>query len=227
MRNTALVTLLAAASACVPAHGPMMDPFADCLGCHSSTGGAKTWTVAGTWRKGAQVTVTDASGRIVTMRGNDAGNFYTAEPLALPYTVSVDGKTMPDWKDPTKSTVMQFKDSRLGSCNMCHRAEVVTIGAEMLPGSDCLSCHNPTGVASTSPFTAAGTFPPPGWPAGTPVRVGGQATTTNAVGNFYVTGPISFPATATVAGSSMQGGAPYGGCNVCHANGVAGDSGGG
>lgn len=232
MRSTPLVTLLALASACVPAHGPMMDPFGDCLGCHSSTGGAKTWTVAGTWRKGAEVTVTDANGKTVTMRGNDAGNFYTAEALALPFTVSVDGKLMPDWKDPTKSTVMKFGDPRFGSCNMCHRAEVVTIGPEMLPGSDCLSCHSATGVASTSAFSAAGTFPPPRWPAGTTVRVGGQTTTTNAVGNFYLTTPIagSPPAAAfsssqaaSVAGSSMENGTRYGGCNACHSNGVAND----
>jgi hypothetical protein len=197
----------------------MMAPFQDCLGCHGR-GEGKAWTVAGTWAKGAHVSVTDANGKTVPMRGNDAGNFYTAEPLAFPLTVSVNGKVMPDpaiLTEPRPPAKLTY-----GGCNLCHRAEQVTMtfGPEMLPGSDCLTCHRPGGMSSTT-FYAAGTFPPPQWPAGTTVRVGGQTTNTNAVGNFYITTPLTFPTAASVAGASMEGGAPYGGCNACHVNGNA------
>ena len=218
----AAALMLLAASACIPQEGPMMRPFEDCLGCHGA-GNGKAWTVAGTWAKGANVSVTDANGKTVPLRGNDAGNFYTAEPLAFPLTVSVNGKVMPDpavLTEPRPAARVTY-----GGCNLCHRAELVTMtfGPEMLPGSDCLVCHTAGGMASGHPFTAAGTFPPPEWGAGTEVVVGGQTTTTNAVGNFYITAPINYPAAASVRGSSMEGGAPYGGCNRCHVNGKAGD----
>ncbi len=212
-------SLVLAASACVPSHGPSMTPFEDCLGCHSAGGHAKAWTVAGTWRKGAHVSVTDANGKTVAMRGNDVGNFYTREPLAFPVTVSVDGMVMPDILDRTSPARLKY-----GGCNACHRAEEITttFDASMLPGHDCLACHAPNGMASLA-FSAAGTFPPPQWPAGTRVTVDGQSTTTNAVGNFYVTAPIDFstPQAAVVGGASMEGGTMYGGCNRCHANGAA------
>ncbi len=204
MRAAALTLLLA--SACIPSEGPMMTPFQDCLGCHASGGGAKTWTVAGTWAKGASVTVTDANGKTVPLKGNDAGNFYTAEGLTFPLTASVNGKPMP--------VAVTY-----GGCNACHRAELVTTGPEMAPGSACLTCHGPNGIASKK-FTAAGTFPP----QGQQVRVGGQSTTTNAVGNFYIEAPITFTAATSVGGRSMEGGAPHGDCNQCHgAGGVGGD----
>lgn len=227
MTKTALALLLLAA-ACDPAHGPMMAPFQDCLGCHSSSGDAKAWTVAGTWRKGAEVAIVDADGKTVTMVGNEVGNFYTREPLRFPYAVYVDGKAMHDPLDATKVAEVQY-----GGCNLCHRAEEVTLtfDATMLPGSDCLSCHRPGGMSETA-FSAAGTFPPPQWPEGTQVTVAGQSTTTNAVGNFYITTPIagsppaasfSSPQAAIVAGSSMEDGTTDGSCNRCHVNGKARD----
>ncbi len=206
-RAAAAAVLLLLATACVPANGPMMDPFQDCLGCHGAAGTAKTWTVAGTWAKGAQVTVVDANGKTVSLRGNEAGNFYTAEHLVPPLTVSVDGKVMPASANP----------QQYGGCNACHHADTITVGPEMAPGADCLVCHGPAGMAVTK-FTAAGTFPP----AGQAVTVGGSSTTTNAVGNFYVSDPITFPAPASVGGRSMEGGAPYGGCGRCHGSGGSG-----
>jgi cytochrome c551/c552 len=208
--------LLLAAGACVPSDGPMMKPFSDCLGCHSSAGDAKTWNVAGTWRKGVTVTVTDVDGKSVTMRGNDAGNFYTREPLAFPtgpqdprvVTVSVDGVVM---KSSTTGAVISLG---YGGCNACHYMETVTVGPDMAPGAPCLTCHGPSGMATTK-FSAAGTFSP-----NQSVRVGNQTTTTRpSSGNFYVTGPITFPATAVVGGQTMEGGAPHGDCNQCHGNG--------
>ncbi|HEX9052520.1 MAG TPA: hypothetical protein VF841_18480 [Anaeromyxobacter sp.] len=219
MTRAAAVLLPLLAGACVPADGPMMAPFQDCLGCHSSSGSARTWTVAGTWAKGATVVVTDANGRTVTLRGNEAGNFYTAEPLAFPITVSVNGKAM---KDSTTGAVIPllYWGGLGASCNVCHRAETITLGPDMAPGSRCLGCHVAGRMASDHPFTAAGTFAP-----GQPVQVGTEAATTRpASGNFFVTGPVAFPASATVGGSSMQGGAPHGDCNACHgAGGSAGD----
>ncbi len=206
----AAALLLLTVGACVPGDGPMMKPFQDCMGCHSSSGNAKTWTVAGTWRKGVTVSVTDANGKTVSMRGNDAGNFYTREPLVPPLAVSVDAKTMSPTSNP----------KGYGGCNACHHAETVTTGPEMAPGSPCLTCHGPGGIGAT--FSAAGTFSP-----NTPVRVGTRTAATNSVGNFYFyasTQPITFPANpTTVGGSSMEGGAPHGDCNQCHGGGRTGD----
>jgi hypothetical protein len=234
MKRTAL-TLLLAATACVPEEGPMMAPFQDCIGCHNG-GAATRWTVAGTWAKGAHVTITDSNGKTVALRGNDVGNFYTAEGLAFPITVSVDGAVMHQWDrvtgepDPTKVAQVSY-----GGCNACHFApgQTIELGENMLPGSDCLGCHAPGGMAATRPestFYAAGTFPPPEWPQGTPVRVAGQTATTTQAGNFYIshtsaTAPISFatPQPAFVDTSEMEDGAPHGSCNVCHVNGKADD----
>ena len=82
----------------------------DCLECHGGGGGeeeARAWTAAGTWSRGAHVSITDSAGKSFTIRGNDVGNFYTAESLRFPLTVSVDGTPMP-------GTVTY------GGCNRCH-----------------------------------------------------------------------------------------------------------
>jgi hypothetical protein len=215
------------AISCVPAEGPSMNPFQDCLGCHGSSGSARAWTVAGTWRRGSQVTLVDQGGKTVGLVGNDVGNFYTAESLVFPLQVWVDGKQMADAQGPVALGY--------GGCNVCHHAETLTIGPLMAPGSDCLTCHGPAGMA-TAKFTAAGTW---GSPAGTSVNVGGYATTTNTVGNFIfcaaapctyqgnVYGTIApipsnaWPVPASVGNQTMQGGAPYGGCNACHGRGGA------
>jgi hypothetical protein len=106
-----------ALAGCIPEEGPMMAPGEDCLSCHGGSGGeedARAWTVAGTLRgsEGSRVTVIDTNGRAITMRANQAGNFYTAEGLALPLTqVWLDGKRITDsdmWRVPTFTH---------GSCN--------------------------------------------------------------------------------------------------------------
>lgn len=190
----------------------MMDPFQDCLRCHSSRGNARTWTAAGTWRKGARITLVDQAGKTVNLTGNDAGNFYTAEGLAFPLTVSVDGAEMP-------------KPVTYGGCNVCHHADTLTVGPLMAPGEPCLSCHGP-GAMATAKFSAAGTFSP-----GVRVSVAGHGATTNAVGNFYLdarTQPISFATRqpASVNGRAMEDGAPSGDCNTCHGNGRSLEGGG-
>jgi hypothetical protein len=215
MTRAAVFTLLLA-SACIPSQGPMMDPFQDCLRCHSSRGDARTWTAAGTWNKGSKVTLVDQNGKTVTLTGNQVGNFYTAEGLAFPLTVSVDGRQMP-------------QPLTYGGCNVCHHAETVTVGPLMAAGEPCLACHGPGGMATTK-FWAAGTFPP----ANQTVTIAGQTTTTNAVGNFYfpytgATPPVSFATrqSASVGGRAMENGAPSGDCNTCHGNGRNPDGGGG
>jgi hypothetical protein len=210
MRRAAALPLLLL-SACVSEEGPMMAPFQDCLRCHDG-GGARAWTAAGTWRKGAAVVLVDANGKSVALTGNQAGNFYTAESLVGPVHVSVNGSPMP--------AALTY-----GGCNVCHHAETITVGPLMAPGEPCLNCHGPGGMAQNK-FSAAGTFSP-----NVRVVVAGHATTTNAVGNFYfyaVTTPISWSThqAASVGGSAMEGGAPHGNCNVCHGNGRRGDDGG-
>jgi hypothetical protein len=221
MRRLAAAALLILVNSCVPQEGPMMSPFEDCLSCHSSGGDARTWTAAGTFFKGAKVQIVDQNGKTVSLRGNNAGNFYTAEGLAFPITISVDGVLMATTTAPTTPLTSSY-----GGCNACHHSWQVTVGPLMAPGTDCLTCHGPAGMAENK-FVAAGTFPP----AGRTVQVGScPQKTTNEVGNFYIRASEctipSFPVPAAVDGSSMPGGASRGGCNGggCHdRNGNSGD----
>jgi hypothetical protein len=203
MRYVSAAAILLAAACSAPAEGPLMAAGQDCLTCHDG-GNARRWTAAGTFAPGAPVTISDSAGKSFTLHGNQVGNFYTAEPLAFPLTVSVGGRTMPD-------------PVTYGGCNSCHgsASTAVSTGPDMLPGEDCMTCHGPGGTATTK-FSAAGTFRP-----GDTIRVAGYKTTANSVGNFYfyaATSPISFstPKPASVNGRSMEGGAPEGGCNRCH-----------
>jgi hypothetical protein len=112
----ASVLALALAPGCIPEEGPMMLPGSNCMECHGGAGGGgeedgPRWTVAGTWdRQGNKVHVQDANGKAFTLSANKAGNFWSAEPVAFPLRVSVDGQAMPG----TIST---------GSCNAagCHQ----------------------------------------------------------------------------------------------------------
>jgi hypothetical protein len=112
-----------ALAGCIPEEGPMMAAGQDCMECHSSGAGeeeARPWTVAGTiaGRQGAQVTITDRNGWSFTLRSNQAGNFYTAEGVALPLrTVSVDGSAM-----PAAVMAKTGQKPQPGSCNAagCH-----------------------------------------------------------------------------------------------------------
>jgi hypothetical protein len=208
----ALAFLLAA---CSSAYGPLMAPGQDCLGCHDGQT-ARRWTVAGTWKAGAHVTVTDAAGKSFTLRGNEVGNFYSAEDLVFPLTLAVDGHPMP-------------LAATYGGCNRCHASGGAATGASatgplMAPNQDCLACHDGKQARA---WTAAGTWPTPG--ATVTLRdAGGQSVTltTNQVGNFYTDAALTFPLTAAVDGVSMPAQVTYGGCNRCHANGANGAGGG-
>jgi len=102
--------------------------------------------------------------------------------------------------------------------------------ATMLPGSDCLSCHDGRGEAPR--FTAAGTVYRAGDAAAGAGLAGATVTlvgsvagqtpaplTTNAAGNFFTSAPLTAPISVTVQGnggtvtrSSHHGG----GCGGCH-----------
>jgi hypothetical protein len=124
VRRTAVAAAaLLALAGCIPEEGPMMAPGRDCMECHASGAGeeeAKPWTVAGTisGRRGAHVTITDQNGWSFTLRSNQAGNFYTAEGVALPLrAISVDGASM-SATDMARTGQMPNP----GSCNAagCH-----------------------------------------------------------------------------------------------------------
>lgn len=126
---TLLMALLAAG--CVPEEGPAMDPGQNCLRCHGgvpagsgkSHSDARAWSFAGTVYtsfsaaategiQGATVTVTDATGRTLSVRSNAVGNFYTAETMTPPLQgicVECNGvsRCMPG-------------TAPHGACNFCH-----------------------------------------------------------------------------------------------------------
>lgn len=219
MRSVGAAVAVVLAAGCAPSKGPLMAPGQDCLACHTG-GHARRWTVAGTWTRGARITVVDANGRSLTMTGNQVGNFYTAESLAFPLqSVTVDGTPMP----ANASSCANAFD--YGGCNRCHAGGgPMAVGPLMKPGSACLTCHG-NGASACTKFSSAGTFADVA--VGTAVNVGGAATVTNSVGNFFLTAPITFTASATVGGRSMEGGAPDGDCNRCHNGRVGGADGGG
>lgn len=123
--------LLVVASACTPEEGPLMDPGEDCLECHGA-GEGPGWNAAGTWaREGQTVWIRDANGKSFTLRTNQVGNFYTAESLAYPIRVAVDGEEMEDdVPNPIEAGAAGFcidhegeqrccEGARCG-CNDCH-----------------------------------------------------------------------------------------------------------
>lgn len=116
-------------------------------------------------------------------------------------------------------------------------------GGEMLPGADCLACHDGSGGGGgeedeeAPKFTAAGTafadMDGTGPLSGATVRItdaGGTVVTltTNSVGNFYTNEALTFPIDAEVEAngstSTMASSVDVGGCNSCHA--CAGEAGG-
>jgi len=95
-------------------------------------------------------------------------------------------------------------------------------GPTMRPGEDCLGCH--TG-GETPAFVAAGTVARAAGVSGLTVTVTvdgtPRSTTTNSVGNFYLSGSGTVSA-ASINGTAMPGGSGITGhCNHCHGGGVA------
>jgi hypothetical protein len=102
-----------------------------CLGCHTGTGLAPRWTVAGTLYAtaqggapiaGATITVTDANNVTVRLVTASNGNFYTGQTLAMPLRVGASR---------CPSTRMMSARPSTGDCNSCHQA--ATTGRIHLP----------------------------------------------------------------------------------------------
>jgi hypothetical protein len=120
------VLLLAASCADISGFdgNPQMYPGQTCLNCHSAGGPASglAFNVAGTVYPtalaendgglfGATVTLVDANGNRRTMETNGAGNFYNADPVIFPITVSIQvGKSVFTMQQPPPN----------GDCNSCH-----------------------------------------------------------------------------------------------------------
>lgn len=99
-----------------------MLPGADCLACHSADVPVEgpNFTAAGTLftdlqgtepLAGATVRIIDADGNTIELTTTAAGNFYTNDPIAMPFTASVeiDGESREMITEPTT-----------GACNSCH-----------------------------------------------------------------------------------------------------------
>lgn len=110
-------------------------------------------------------------------------------------------------------------------------------GANMLPGSDCLTCHTPGGAEEAPTWTAGGTafadIDGTAALAGAIIRIfdaDGNTVelTSNSVGNFYSSQALTPPLTAELeldgVISSMSREIDEANCNSCHS--CAGEAGG-
>ena len=108
-----------------------MHPGQACIKCHTKKG--PKFSIAGTVYPTAHepddcyglgsstVVITDATGKVLTLKSNSAGNFYSQTAIKMPYTAKVIVGT--------KERAM--KDSQTnGDCNSCH----TVTGAEKAPG---------------------------------------------------------------------------------------------
>lgn len=127
-RLAALAAALAAAGGCADIAGfdnnPQMRPGQDCLACHSATGLASglNFTLGGTIYPAAyagtegglgsaEIDVVDHDNRKLALLSNGAGNFYSAEPIVFPITVSVK-------VGQQRFTMQSYPPN--GHCNACH-----------------------------------------------------------------------------------------------------------
>ncbi|MFT3914972.1 MAG: hypothetical protein QM704_12900 [Anaeromyxobacteraceae bacterium] len=129
MKALLVVAAALAAAGCTMEEGPLMEPGSDCLRCHGGGGGGgeeeggPAWSFAGTvypGGKGVQgvtISVRDANGKTVSVRSNEAGNFYSAEKLQPPVTIWMSwGGAVRQMPALTGADVARF-----GRCNACHR----------------------------------------------------------------------------------------------------------
>jgi hypothetical protein len=109
-------------------NGATMQPGTTCVvGCHTN------YTIAGTvyptlhepmncyGKSGVQVVITPATGEVITMTTNTAGNFYSTMKIAMPFSAKlvVNGVERPMMATQTS-----------GDCNSCHTPN----GANLAPG---------------------------------------------------------------------------------------------
>jgi hypothetical protein len=121
MNGRALALALLAGACGVPGEGPMMEPGRDCMECHGA-GDAPGFSAAGTVFGRAddpvdagvmnvRVELVGADGRVVAVRTNRAGNFYTRERIAFPARVRIE-------KDGVVRVMSDPAPD--GACNRCH-----------------------------------------------------------------------------------------------------------
>jgi hypothetical protein len=102
-------------------------------------------------------------------------------------------------------------------------------GELMLPGTDCIACHQEGGSAADSPFTVAGTVfvsddcPEP--VQGAVVHLVDDdgvtlALSANEAGNFFTSAPLTMPLEVSVEYQGVEVHKPRplnaGSCNMCH-----------
>jgi hypothetical protein len=108
--------------------GVDMLPGSNCLSCHfEGAGGGNrvpAWTAGGTVftdiygtmpSVGTVVRITDANGRLTTLRTSRTGNFYTAIPLVMPIRAEVETA------DGQVRTMASAVSS--AACNTCHSCD--------------------------------------------------------------------------------------------------------
>jgi cytochrome c551/c552 len=115
---------------------PDMNPGMACNACHTSSDEGPRFSIAGTVyptvhepdlcngagpASGAEVVITRADGRVLTLAPNAAGNFYSEVAVAAPYRAKV--------VDAAGERAMTATQTS-GDCNSCH----TQIGANGAPG---------------------------------------------------------------------------------------------
>ena len=113
-----------------------MNPGMACIHCHSSSDEGPGFSVAGTIyptvrepdlcygvgsSSGAQIVITGADGRTMTLAPNGSGNFYSEAPVALPYNAKVV---------TSAGERAMVASQTSGDCNSCH----TQVGANGAPG---------------------------------------------------------------------------------------------
>lgn len=103
---------------------PSMHPGVACIACHATEKDAPAFTIAGTVYPsahepddcsgvsgGAQVIVTDAAGKTLTLPVNSAGNFYSTSSITTPFRA----KVVANGKERAMAATQT-----VGDCNSCH-----------------------------------------------------------------------------------------------------------
>jgi cytochrome c553 len=101
-----------------------MHPGVACIACHATEKAAPAFTIAGTvypsahepndcngLNGGAQVIVTDAAGKTLTLPVNSVGNFYSVSPITTPFRA----KVVANGKERAMAATQT-----VGDCNSCH-----------------------------------------------------------------------------------------------------------
>ncbi len=115
---------------------PNMNPGVACIACHKTSSEAPVFTLAGTvyptahepdlcdganGSNGAQIVIVGADGRTQTLTPGAAGNFFSSDPVALPY----QAKVVYMGRERAMATAQTT-----GDCNGCHTQN----GASGAPG---------------------------------------------------------------------------------------------